>query len=93
MSKYRKYYRSSDGCADYEFSFEEQSDGTWRAYIEDQPSYHGRSEDAHSTHRLSSWGRKYICWTHPLETVDEAMQVAALWSDKTQDYIRSGRKF
>lgn len=85
------YYRTSDGAADYKFSFEEQPDGTVRAYIENQPSYRGRSEDPHSTHRLSAENRKYVCWTNPLYSVEEAKQVAALWADKTQQYIRTGR--
>jgi len=37
MRSFRSYYRTSDGSADYRFTFEEQSDGTWRAYIEEQP--------------------------------------------------------
>ena len=93
MRRHRAYYRTSDGAADYLFSFEEQSDGTWRAYIEQQPSYRGRPTDAHSTHRLSDGGRKYVCWTRPLRSLEEAKQVAALWADKTQEYIRTGRGF
>jgi len=93
MRKHRTYYRTSDGAADYHFSVEEQSDGTWRVYIMDQPSYRGRATDAHSTHRLSDGGRKYICWTRSLSTLAEAKQVASLWADKTQDYIRTGSGF
>jgi hypothetical protein len=93
MQKHRAYYRTSDGSADYLFSFELQSDGTWRAYIERQPSYQGRATDAHSTHRLSAGNRQFICWTHPLRSLEEAKQVAALWADKTQQYIRTGRAF
>ena len=84
------FYRTRDGAADYAFSFEQQSDGTWRAYIKGQPSYRRRATDAHSTHRLSDGGRKYVCWTSPLGSLSEAKQVAALWSNKTQQYIRTG---
>ncbi len=91
VSKHSTYYRTSDGSADYKFSFEQQSNGIWRAYIEDQPSYRGRAEDAHSTHRLSDGSRKYVCWTQPHRSLDEAKRVAALWADKTQGYIRTGR--
>lgn len=88
------YYRTKDARADYEFSFERQSDGTWRAYIESQPSYGFlRSSDAHTTHRLSDGGRQYVCWTHPLRSEAEAREVAALWADKTQEYISSGARF
>jgi hypothetical protein len=94
MRKHRSYYRTSDRAADYGFVFEKQRDRTWRAYIEQQPSYLGRSEDAHSTHRLTDWfGRPYVCWTTPLRSLDEAKQVAALWADKTQEYIRTGYGF
>ena len=90
MRTHRCFYRTRDRAADYGFSFEQQSDGTWRAYIEGQPSYHGRATDAHSTHRLSAGTRKYVCWTTPLETIEDAKRVAALWADKTQGYIRTG---
>ena len=93
MRKYQKYYRTSDGQADYYFNFEEQSNGIWRAFIEQQPSYNGRATDDHSTHRLSSFFRKYICWDHPLQSLDEVMSVAAIWADKTQEYIKTGKKF
>jgi hypothetical protein len=93
MRKHRSYYRSSDGASDYQFTFEEQSNGTWRAYIDEQPSYRGRATDSRSTHRLSKGGRQYVCWTKSLRTLDEAKSVAALWADKTQQYIRTGSGF
>ena len=93
MDVHKDHYRTSDGEAYYYFSFEEQSDGTWRAYIEKQPSYNGRPTDGHSTHRLSSGGRHYVCWTHPLGSIKEAKQVAAKWADATQQYIKTGKKF
>jgi hypothetical protein len=93
MHKHWCYYRTADGSADYKFSFEEQGDGTWRAYIESQPSYRSRATDAHSTHRLSVGSRKYVCWTSELRSLDEAKRVAALWANKTQEYIRTGKTF
>jgi len=87
-------YKTSDGTGTrYVFSFEKQSGGTWRVYIEDQPSYGRRSSGAHETHRLSDGGRKYICWDSQLNSLKDAKGVAALWSDKTQEYIRTGRRF
>ncbi len=93
MRRHHAYYRTGDGAADYAFSFEEQQDGTWRVYVDGQPSYQGRASGAHATHRLSDGGRKYICWTESLSTLDAAKQVAATWADKTQGYIRTGRTF
>lgn len=87
------YYRTKDGQADYAFNVERQRDGTWRPYIERQPSYQGRTDDQHSTHRLSDSGRKYVCWNKPLHSEAEAKTVAALWADATQQYIRNGTAF
>ena len=89
----RVRYRTKDGRADYSFSFEQQPDGAWRAYIADQPSYQGREDDAHTTHRLSDGGRKYVCWTDPLRSLEQVKQVAAMWADATQKYIQSGTRF
>ncbi len=91
MQKHRAWYRTQDGAKDYAFSFEQQSNGIWRAYIDSQPSYQGRATDAHSTHRLSDGNRKYVCWTTALNSLAEAKQVASLWADTTQRYIRTGR--
>lgn len=87
------YYRTKDGRADYGFSVERQGNGTYRPYITSQPSYCGRADDAHSTHRLTDGGRQYVCWTHQLQSEAEAKQVAAKWADATQEYIRTGRGF
>ncbi|QEG15586.1 hypothetical protein GmarT_14270 [Gimesia maris] len=91
MRRYRVYYRTKDGLADYLFLFEEQPDGTWHAYIESQPGYQRRASDAHSIHRLSDGNRKYVCWNTPLYSYSQVKQVAALWADKTQQYIRTSR--
>jgi hypothetical protein len=93
MRKHKAYYRTKDGTADYQFMFEEIFEGCWHIYIESQPPYRGRDEDSHSTHRLPDGQRKYICWDGEIETLDEAKKVAALWSDKTQGYIKTGKKF
>ena len=83
-------YRTTDGSADYRFSFEEQSNGDWRIYIEWQPSYQGRPTGAHPTHRYSDDSRSYVCWTEELRSLSDARKVAALWADGTQNYIRTG---
>jgi proteasome lid subunit RPN8/RPN11 len=83
-------YRTKDGRADYEFSFERRWNGEWRAYIVSQPSYGGRDTSLEKTHRYSNGRRKYVCWTTALYTQDDIRKVAALWADKTQDYIKYG---
>ncbi len=93
MKILESHYRTSDGLADYKFSFEEQRNGTWKAYIERQPSYHGRSANSQLTHRLSDGNRKHICWDKPLRSLSDAKGVAATWADKTQEYIKTGKSF
>lgn len=91
MQSYRDTYRTKDKQADYTFSFEEQSDGTWRAYIVSQPSYQGRAEGAHDTHRLTDNGRRYVCWDKPVRSFADMKKIAAAWADCTQFYITHGR--
>jgi hypothetical protein len=86
-------YRTKDGQADYGFSLERQSNGEYRAYIQSQPGYQGRSNDAHSTHRYTDGDRRYICYTGTLTTESQAKSVAAIWADNTQTYIKTGRSF
>ena len=93
MRRHRAFYRTSDGAADYDFSFEERSDGTWRIYIECQPSYRGRNESAEATHRLRDGSRRYVCWTDPIRSLSAAKQLAKAWADNTQKYIRTGQTF
>lgn len=88
---YTLKYRTKDNEQDYEFSFEQQADGSWRAYIVRQPSYDGRPDGSHPTHRLSNGGRRYVCWDRPIRTLDEMKTVAALWADCTQNYRKNGR--
>lgn len=78
---------------DYGFSYEQQSDDTWRVYISSQPGYGGRADDAHTTHRYSDDGRRYICWSAPIRTLEQAKQVSAMWADATEKYIHEGTRF
>ena len=86
------YYRSTDGKADYGFSIKQRGNG-YQIDIVSQPSYGGRKTDCHSTHRLRGGNGYYICWAGLLTTETQARQVAALWADGTQKYIRHGTRF
>ena len=86
-------YRTKSGAHQYTFRFQEQQNGIWTAYIASQPDYCGRPDDAHSTHRLSDSGGRYVCWTKPLRTLREAKLVATTWCEKTEQYIRYGKEF
>ncbi len=86
-------YKTKSCMHSFKFRFEELADGDWRAYILFQPDYCGRPDDNHSTHRLGSGDEPYVCWTGPLRTLQEAKQVASVWCEKTERYIRYGKKF
>ena len=92
-SRYRVYYRTRDGLADYRFSIERQADGNYRSYIVEQPA-HSSVKDAIETHRLTDRrGRQYICWTKTLRTVNDARHVSAAWADAMQEYVKRGKRF
>lgn len=84
-------YRTRDGAADYGFSIEGEDDNR-RIFILDMPSYKGRNESQHSTHRLGD-ERKYICWKGDIPSLEDALAIAARWADCTQAYITTGRIF
>lgn len=89
----RDTYRTKDGRADYTYSFEQQPNGTWRVYIENQPGYGERLESGETTHRYADGTRKYICWTAPIKTESDARKIAEQWADLTQRYIHTGQRF
>ena len=93
MKKKRSYYQTYDKTANYLFSFEEQRNGTWRVYVLQQPSYQSRATNNHAIHMLSDGSKQYICWDSPIQTFSEATRVAALWAEKTIEYIRTGKSF
>lgn len=85
------HYRTKDSAADYVFEFVTLPSGGERAYIVRQPPYRGRDEGAHPTHRLTDGGRKYICWDSAVRTRADMKNIASLWADKTQQYIKTGQ--
>jgi hypothetical protein len=89
----RASYRTKDGTQDYAFRFQQAADGTLRVYIQQQPGYNGRQEDSHSTHRLQDSEGRYICWSVPITTYDDAKQIAARWAEATEKYRNKGKRF
>jgi hypothetical protein len=77
----------------YEFSFERQSDGSVRTYIERQPSYGSRSSAPGIVHRNKDGNRYYICVLDQPRTVSEARVVAEEWTKRNDRYIRTGVSF
>ena len=82
-------YTTSNGNT-YEFSFERQSNGSVRTYIDRQPSYGSRATDSLSTHRFEDGSRHYICWRPQPTTLRDAQAVAAQWAKRTDRFIRFG---
>ena len=88
------WYRTKDSEADYRFRFHRQwLSGNYRVYIVSQPSYRGRDESLHTTHRLTDSSGYYVCWTTPIRSEHNAHQIASMWADKTQEYIKYGTRF
>lgn len=87
-------YETSNGNC-YQFSFEEQADGSYRAYIIAMPAYGGRSTDGSVVHRLHDerTNRYYVCWNTALYSLAEIKAVAAGWAQRTDRYIRTGKPF
>ena len=90
--KSRVFYRALDGV-DFEFSFEQAADGSFRIYILSNVEYRGRDSSCHATHRLRDGDRYYVCWSGTIWTEAEARQVAAQWADRTQTYRKTGKRF
>lgn len=88
-------YRTNDGRAHFKFRFVEESGGTWRADIQDQPSYGARASDLHSSHRLPSdtagTGHK-ICYASAPSSLRDAQKWAETWSEATWTWINDGRR-
>jgi len=90
----KNWYRTQDGLADYKFDFHQNWwSGNYTIYIDRQPSYGGRDTSLHATHRLVDGGRYYVCWTDPITNAEDARQIAAMWADRTQQYIKTGQRF
>ncbi len=77
----------------YEFSFEKQADGGYRAYIVSMPSYGSRDTSVHITHRHVDGSRYYVCRQPSPKSEQDIMAVAAMWAKYTDRYIRTGTPF
>lgn len=90
-------YRTRNGKGHYKFGFRQEG-GRVEVDIDATPSYKGRSEDAHTTHRLNSstarTGTK-ICFANAdsVRTIEQAQKYAQGWAESTQDYIEKGKRF
>ena len=89
-------YRTTRGGGVYfRFRFVRQSNGEVLIYILSAPSYGSRPNDGHSTHRYydSHSDLYYICYEPMPLYVDDAINVAKAWAERTVDYIIYGWRF
>lgn len=91
---YKGTYRTESGKNYFSFSYEKQSDGEIRVFIESQPDYQGRETNGHATHRYGvSSDRPHVCYDPPPENLKDAIEISKVWADKTEKYIDTGKKF
>jgi hypothetical protein len=77
---------------DFKFAFD-FNDGCFEIHILEQPSYGGRDDNNHLTHRITTDSGFKICWTGELRNLAEAKAVAAKWACLTEAYILKGEQF
>jgi hypothetical protein len=83
-------YRSEDGKHLFRFNFIDCG-GYIQIDILEQPSYNGLDSSSHVSHRLSSQrGGHKICIANEPKTIEEAIKLAAAWSELTSRYLETG---
>jgi hypothetical protein len=86
-----EYCHTRDRQSDAHFSFEQQNNGSWSAYIVSQ-SDHG-TQDTHTsaTCRMTDEDRhRDVSWSHPPGSESETRVVAAVRADLTQTCTCNG---
>ena len=86
-------YRSRNGRSNYRFRIHRMGPDRYRVYVVGQPGYGSRDTGNHATHRLHDRGGTYICFQGRVANRTAARNLAAMWADKTEDYILHGRRF
>ena len=85
------FYTVSFNGLKYEFQFRyKETDGIYKAYIVNQPSYGDRSTSLNDTHRLTEGSSFYVCWSEPIRSEEDMNAVVALWCRATVMYICFG---
>lgn len=78
---------------DHYYSFLIQySDGGYKCYIENIPSFRGRDTSQYTAHYWTEKisGRNWICWTGKIKHPEQAKTLCRNWSDATQQFIDTG---
>lgn len=95
MPSLKRVYRTSDGRADFGFTFSTRPfTREVRIYIDQTPSYGHRATDGHSTHRFhDARGYPYVCFDPMPTDMTTAYNVAKAWAERTWRYIQTGERF
>ena len=87
----RVFYRTRASGLLFAFTVVRWSDGTYRAYIRQQPGYGARPSGGGVTHRNGDLARRpYVCWSPSPRSARDVLKVARHWAEKTDGYIRTG---
>jgi len=87
---------ASENYRGYKFRYvkDNQDPGNVKVYVENQPSYQGRSAKSNTIHRYpgSNGSPPYICFKRNSKpsSLSEAKKLAHKWADKTEIYIHTG---
>lgn len=76
----------------YKFNVQKYDFG-YRCYIEQTPSFRGRSTVNYMPHYWveNSTGKHYICWTGKIMYSKQAKTLCRNWADATQTFIDTGK--
>lgn len=76
----------------YKFNVQKYDSG-YRCYIEQTPSFRGRSTVNYMPHYWveNSTGKHYICWTGKIMYSEQAKTLCRNWADATQIFIDTGK--
>ncbi len=89
---WKVFYSTNDGVDEFCFSIKKIG-RRFRVYIDQGMDYGNRGSGSHATHRLTDGHGKYVCWNKEIPDWENAEDVASLWAESTQNYIRTGKRF
>ena len=96
MNYERILYTTADKSLTVDFYFLNSiPNAGWRIYIMSTIDYKDRNIDPIPLHRIYDAENKYdyICWDHPIETLEDARYIARLYAEITTIYIQFGGSF
>jgi hypothetical protein len=80
-------YRTTNGTRDYTFRFQHDGNQNFRIFVE------GGTEGLTAPHLISSLEGNYICWTHAIQSYEDAKAIAAKWAEAVEHFRKTGQSF